>query len=75
MCASEFVGHADVDVAFEQRFADSREGGVQMLFGELALAAQILEDALELVCQVLKHGLDDTRLQKIGGLSRSVWKF
>ena len=52
----EFVGHADVDVAFEQGFADFGESGVEVLFGELALAAKILEGALELFCQVLKHG-------------------
>jgi len=26
-----------------------------MLFGELALAAQVLESALKLLCEVLKH--------------------
>ena len=35
----EFVGDTDVDVAFEQGFANFGEGGVQVLFGELALAA------------------------------------
>jgi len=52
----EFVGDADVDVAFEQGFADFRERGVEMLLGELALAAQVLEGALQLFRQVLKHG-------------------
>ena len=51
----EFVGDADVDVAFEQGFANFGERGVQMLFGELALAAQILEGALEFLCQIFKH--------------------
>ena len=53
----QFVGDADVDVAFQQRFANFGEGGVQVLFGELALAAEIFKCALELFCQVLKHEL------------------
>ena len=35
----QFVGDAHVDVALEQRFANFRECGVQMLVGQLALAA------------------------------------
>ena len=53
----QLVGHVDVDVAFEQRFANAGERGVQVLFVELALAAQVLEDALEFFCEVFKHGL------------------
>ncbi len=51
----EFVGDTDVDVAFEQSFANFGESGVEVLFGELALAAKILESALKLFCKVLKH--------------------
>ncbi len=51
----QFVDHADVDVAFEQRFADSRERFVHVLLREFSLAAQVLENSLQLVCQVLKH--------------------
>ena len=43
------------DVAFEQSFANFGERGVQVLFGELALAAKILEGALQLFCKVFKH--------------------
>ena len=43
----EFVGDAEVDVAFEQRLADFAERAVEVLFGELALAAQVLECALK----------------------------
>ncbi len=52
----EFIGNADVDIAFEQCFANFRERGVQVLVGELALAAKIFESALQLFCKVLKHG-------------------
>ena len=45
----EFVGDADVDVAIEKRFADFGEGGVEVLFGELALAAEVFEGALEFI--------------------------
>ena len=51
----EFIGDTDVDVAFEQGFANFCESGVEVLFGELALAAEIFESALELFCKVLKH--------------------
>src|SRR5258708_40022769 len=52
----ELIGHGDVDIAFEESFADFSESGVQMLFGQLALAAEVLERALNLFCYVLKHG-------------------
>src|SRR6185437_250702 len=68
----DFVDHAQIDVRVEERFATLRQASVEMLLGELALAAQILESALEFVGEILKHGLDETRLLKIGGLSRSV---
>jgi len=51
----QFVDDSDVDVAFEQRFADTVEGLVHMLLREFSLAAQVLENSLQLVCQVLKH--------------------
>ena len=43
----EFVGNTDVDVTFEQGFANFGERGVEVLFGELALAAEIFESALK----------------------------
>ncbi len=42
----EFVGDAEVYVAIEKRFANFGEAGVEMLVGELALAAHVLEGAL-----------------------------
>ena len=53
----EFVSYADVDVAFQQSFANFHQGRIEMLFGEFALAAQILERALEFVCESFKHVL------------------
>ena len=53
----QFVGHADVHVAFQQRFANFSERDVQVLFAELALPAQVLECSLQSICQVLKHDL------------------
>ena len=38
-----------------QRFADFPQRHVQVLFGELSLAAQVLKRSLQLFCQVLKH--------------------
>ena len=52
----QLISYADVDVAFEQRFANFGQRRVQMLIRELALPAQILERPLQLFCEVLKHG-------------------
>ncbi len=51
----QLVGHAHVDVAFQQRFADSRQRFVHVLLREFPLPAQVLENSLQLVCQILKH--------------------
>ncbi len=51
----QLIGYADVDVAFEQGFANFRERGVQMLISKFALPAQVLKRALEFFCKVLKH--------------------
>ena len=51
----QFVSHANVDVAFQQRFANFCQRGVQVLVRELALPAQVLERALQLLCEVFKH--------------------
>ena len=51
----QFVGNANVHVAFEQSLADFRQRGVQVLVGELALSAQILECSLQPICQIFKH--------------------
>ena len=45
----EFVRDAEVDVGVEQRLADFAERGVEMLLGQLPLAAQVLERALQFV--------------------------
>ena len=47
---NSLVGHAHIDVAFEQRFANFRERRVQVLFRELALPAQVLERSLQFFC-------------------------
>ncbi len=39
----------------EQRIADFSQRRVQVLLGELALAAQVLEGSLEFLCECLKH--------------------
>ena len=52
----EFVDDAESDVTFEHGFADFGKRGIEMLFGELALAAEILECALQFFCEVFKHG-------------------
>ena len=51
----QLVSHADVDVAIEQRLADLPHGCVQVFFRELSLPAEVLEDPLQFLGQVLKH--------------------
>jgi hypothetical protein len=51
----QFIDYADVDVAFEQRFADSGQRFVHVLLREFSLSAQVLENSLQFVCQILKH--------------------
>src|SRR5579859_5921688 len=51
----QLVGNTDVDIAFEEGFADFSESGVEVLVGEFALSAEVLEGALQLFGQVLKH--------------------
>ena len=51
----KLVHDAYCHVAFEHSFADFAERGVQVLLGELALAAEVFEDALELFGKVFKH--------------------
>ena len=46
----------EVDVGFEQGDADFAQSFGDVFFGERALAAEGFEDALELVCEVFKHG-------------------
>ncbi len=52
----KFVDHGESDIAFEHGFANFAERGVKVLFGEFALATEILECALQLFCEVFKHG-------------------
>ena len=42
----ELVRNGEVYVAIEERFADFGEAGIEMLLGEFALAAHVLECAL-----------------------------
>ncbi len=51
----EIVGDSEIDIAFEQRFANFSEGSVEMLFGQLALAAQIFESALKFFSECFEH--------------------
>ena len=45
----------EVDVGLEQRHADFAQGFGDVFFGQRALAAEVLEGALQFVCKVLKH--------------------
>src|SRR5258708_4288651 len=51
----QFINDRESNVTLEHGFADFGERGVQVLFGELALAAKVLESALQLFCEVFKH--------------------
>ena len=45
----ELLDDPEMDVGFEQRHADLAQGGLHVLGREFALAAQVLEDPLQLV--------------------------
>ena len=53
----QFVDDLEVDVGFEQGDANFAQGLGDVFFSERALAAKVLEDALQFVGKVLKHGL------------------
>src|SRR6266853_147272 len=53
----KFIGNADVNVTFQQRLANFRKRRVQVLVREFTLSPQVLERALQLICQILKHVL------------------
>ena len=65
ICSMRSRDDVEVDVGFEQGDADFAQGFGDVFFGERALAAEGLEGALEfefegaleLVCEVFKHGL------------------
>ena len=52
----EVFGDVEVDVGFEEGHADFAQGFGDVLFGEHTLAPEVLEGALQFVCQILKHG-------------------
>ena len=65
----------EVDVGFEQRHANFFQRFADVLFGERALSAQVLEGALQLVCKVLKHVQEsktwlDTRMRSFRAAMR-----
>ena len=55
MCSIRSLSDVEVDVGFEQRDADFAQGFGDVFFGERALAAKVLEGALQFFCKVLKH--------------------
>ncbi len=56
MCSIEVVDDLEVDVGFEQGDANLAQGFGDVFFSERALAAKVLEDALQFVGEVFKHG-------------------
>ena len=51
----EFLDNVEVNVGFEQGHADFFERVADVLFGQGALSAKVLEGTLELICKILKH--------------------
>ena len=47
--------HVEVDVGFQQRHANLAQRLRNVLFGQRALAAKVLERPLQFFCKVLKH--------------------
>ena len=61
----KLVGNVYVDVAIQQRFANAAQRRVQVFFGELPLAAQVLENALKFLRQIFKHDLGTRRSAEV----------
>ena len=55
MCSIRSLDHIEVDVGLEQRHADLAQSLGDILLGQRALAAKILECALQFVGKILKH--------------------
>ncbi len=51
----QVAGNVQVHVGFQQCNANLAQRFMDVLFGQRALAAQVLEGALQFVCKVLKH--------------------
>ena len=51
----QLADDVEVYVGFEHRHADFAQGFLNVFFGQRALAAEVLEGALEFVCKVFKH--------------------
>ena len=51
----ELAGDAEVDVGLEECHADLAQGGVHVLFGQAAAAAEVSEDAGQALGQAFKH--------------------
>ena len=74
--ARDFV----VDIGFEQGEADLAEGGVELLFGDAAAAAEGDEDVLELAAEGVEHRhgerLAGGRWRRQGGAAaRTYWRW
>ncbi len=52
--------HVEVDVGLKQCHADFAQGLGDVFFGERALAAEVLEGALQFFGEVLKHRSDSS---------------
>ena len=53
----ELLDHAEVDVCLEKRHADLAHGEVDVVLGQAALAAQLVEGVLEAVGERVEHAL------------------
>ena len=51
----ELLDHPEIDVGFEQRHADFAQGALHVFGRELAFAAQVLENPLQFIREVVEH--------------------
>ena len=51
----ELFDDFEIDVGFEQRHAHFAQGGLHVFGGEASFAAQVLEDTLQFVGQIIEH--------------------
>src|SRR5258708_4002666 len=64
----EFLRDLKVNVGFEQREPDLSQRVVDVLLGDRAMTAQVLENILQLIAELGKHGsaLGSARVSRVG---------
>jgi hypothetical protein len=66
----ELLDHRQSHVRFQQGKADLPQGGLQVVLGQVPLAAELLKNALDPVAEAFEHPAPFQRRPRQGGASR-----